>query len=66
MAGGPERFAALCGCSDSRAVWISFSSIPAPYRRMAAGMAASAPVAQGEETLQVTVSVSWAIRQQGQ
>jgi uncharacterized protein YggE len=36
---------------------------PIPYRRMAAGMAASAaPVAQGEETLQVTVSVSWAIK----
>jgi uncharacterized protein YggE len=29
---------------------------------MAVGMAASAPVAQGEETLQVTVSVSWAIK----
>ncbi len=42
------------------------NSVPAPYRRMAAGMAASAPVAQGEETLQVTVSVSWAIKQQGQ
>ena len=42
------------------------NSTPAPYRRMAAGMAASAPVAQGEETLQVTVSVSWAIKQQGQ
>jgi uncharacterized protein YggE len=37
---------------------------PIPYRRMAAPMAASAaPVAQGEETLQVTVSVSWAIKQ---
>jgi uncharacterized protein len=35
---------------------------PIPYRRMAAGMAASTPVAQGEETLQVTVSVSWAIK----
>jgi len=42
------------------------NSTPAPYRRMAAGMAASAPVAQGEETLAVTVSVSWAIKQQGQ
>jgi uncharacterized protein YggE len=42
------------------------NAAPAPYRRMAAGMAASAPVAQGEETLQVTVSVSWAIKQQGQ
>jgi hypothetical protein len=36
---------------------------PIPYRRMAAGMAATAPVAQGEEMLQVTVSVSWAIKQ---
>jgi uncharacterized protein YggE len=35
---------------------------PMPYRRMAAGMVASAPVAQGEETLSVTVSVSWAIK----
>ncbi len=42
------------------------NSAPAPYRRMAAGMAASAPVAQGEETLAVTVSVSWAIKPQGQ
>jgi uncharacterized protein YggE len=36
---------------------------PVPYRKMAAGMAASAPVAQGEETLAVTVSVSWSIKQ---
>ena len=36
---------------------------PVPFRKMAAGMAVSAPVAQGEETLQVTVSVSWAIKQ---
>jgi uncharacterized protein YggE len=35
---------------------------PSPFRKMAAGMAASAPVAQGEETLQVTVSVVWAIK----
>jgi uncharacterized protein len=40
---------------------------PMPYRKMAAGMAVSqTPVAQGEETLQVTVSVSWAIKQAGQ
>ncbi|THD63335.1 MAG: DUF541 domain-containing protein [Bradyrhizobium sp.] len=32
-----------------------------PYRRMSAGIAA-APVAQGEETLGVTVNVSWAIK----
>ena len=35
---------------------------PLPYRRMAGGMAATAPVAQGEETLSVTVNVSWAIK----
>jgi uncharacterized protein len=35
---------------------------PMPFRKMAVGMAASAPVAQGEETLGATVSVSWAIK----
>jgi uncharacterized protein YggE len=36
---------------------------PMPFRKMAVGMAASpAPVAPGEETLQVTVNVSWAIK----
>jgi uncharacterized protein len=35
---------------------------PMPLRKMAASMAVSAPVAQGEETLAVTVSVSWAIK----
>jgi uncharacterized protein len=39
---------------------------PIPYRKMAVGMAASAPVAPGEETLHVRVSVSWAIKQAGQ
>jgi len=40
---------------------------PGPYRKMAAGMAAAAaPVATGEETLRVMVSVSWAIKPQGQ
>jgi uncharacterized protein YggE len=41
------------------------NTAPAPYRRMAAGMTAT-PVAPGEETLQVTVSVSWAIKPAGQ
>ena len=40
--------------------------VPIPYRKMAVGMAASAPVAPGEETLHVSVSVSWAIKQAGQ
>lgn len=35
---------------------------PMPYRKMSAGMVAAAPVAQGEETLSVTLSVSWAIK----
>ena len=39
---------------------------PMPYRKMVAGMAASVPVAQGEETLRIAVSVSWAIKQAGQ
>jgi uncharacterized protein YggE len=37
---------------------------PMPLRKMSAGMAAGAPVAQGEETLQVTVNVTWAIKAQ--
>ena len=43
---------------------ISEEGAPAPMFRgkMAAPMAAGAPVAQGEETLSVTVSVSWAIK----
>jgi uncharacterized protein YggE len=39
---------------------------PMPFRKIAAPMAAAAPVAQGEETLAVTVSVTWAIKQAGQ
>jgi uncharacterized protein len=39
---------------------------PMPFRKMAAPMAAAAPVAPGEETLAVTVNVSWTIKQAGQ
>jgi uncharacterized protein YggE len=35
---------------------------PAPFRKMMGGMAAATPVAQGEETLSVTVNVTWAIK----
>jgi uncharacterized protein YggE len=38
------------------------SSGAMPFRKLAAGMAAATPVAQGEETLTVTVNVSWAIK----
>ncbi|SIO03285.1 hypothetical protein SAMN05443247_01525 [Bradyrhizobium erythrophlei] len=37
-------------------------SVPVFRGKMAAPMATAAPVAQGEETLSVTVSVSWAIK----
>jgi uncharacterized protein len=38
------------------------SSVPVFRGKMAAPMAAAAPVAQGEETLSVSVNVSWAIK----
>ena len=39
-----------------------FTSAPMFRGRIAAPMAATTPVAQGEETLSVTVNVSWAIK----
>jgi hypothetical protein len=60
-----EIYAKAAGVTLGAPVSISEESSPGPmpYRRMAAGMPVSAaPVAQGEETLQVTVSVSWAIK----
>jgi uncharacterized protein len=59
-----EIYAKAAGVTLGSPVSISEESAPgpAPFRKMAAGMAASAPVAQGEETLQVTVSVVWAIK----
>jgi uncharacterized protein len=35
---------------------------PMPFRKMVGGMAAATPVAPGEQTLAVTVNVSWAIK----
>jgi uncharacterized protein YggE len=63
-----EIYARAAGVTLGSPVSISEEGAPgpAPFRKMAAGMAASAPVAQGEETLHVTVNVSWAIKQQGQ
>jgi uncharacterized protein YggE len=63
-----EIYAKAAGVTLGSPVSISEEGAPgpAPFRKMAAGMAASAPVAQGEETLHVTVSVSWAIKPQGQ
>jgi uncharacterized protein YggE len=63
-----EIYARAAGVTLGSPVSISEEGAPgpAPFRKMAAGMAASAPVAQGEETLQVTVNVSWAIKPAGQ
>jgi uncharacterized protein YggE len=63
-----EIYARAAGVTLGSPVSISEEGAPgpAPFRKMAAGMAAPAPVAQGEETLQVTVSVVWAIKPQGQ
>ena len=59
-----EIYAKAAGVELGSPLSISEEGAPAPMpmRRMAAGKATSAPVAQGEETLQVTVSVSWAIK----
>ena len=63
-----EIYARAAGVTLGSPVSISEEGAPgpAPFRKMAAGMAASAPVAPGEETLHVTVNVSWAIKPQGQ
>ncbi len=63
-----EIYAKAAGVTLGAPLGISEGGTPGPitFRRMAAGMAAAAPVAQGEETLQVTVAVSWAIKQAGQ
>jgi uncharacterized protein len=59
-----QIYAKAAGVTLGAPVSISEGGAPMPlqFRRMAAGLA-QAPVAQGEETLQVTVSVSWAIKQ---
>jgi uncharacterized protein YggE len=63
-----EIYAKAAGVTLGSPVSISEEGTPgpAPFRKMAAGAAASTPVAQGEETLHVTVSVSWAIKPAGQ
>lgn len=63
-----EIYAKAAGVTLGSPVSISEEGAPGPmpFRKMAAGVAASAPVAPGEETLHVTVSVSWAIKPQGQ
>jgi uncharacterized protein YggE len=59
-----EIYAKAAGVALGAPISISEEGTPGPlpYRKMSARMVASAPVAQGEETLSVTVSVSWAIK----
>jgi hypothetical protein len=60
-----EIYARAAGVTLGAPISISEEGAPSPapyYRKMTASLGASAPVAQGEETLSVTVSVSWAIK----
>jgi len=60
-----EIYAKAAGVALGDPLSITEQGSPAPFafRRMAAaGVAASAPVAEGEETLHLNVSVSWAIK----
>jgi hypothetical protein len=61
-----EIYAKAAGVTLGAPISISEGGYPAPmqFRKMAAPMAAATPVAQGEETLGITVSVSWAIKQE--
>jgi uncharacterized protein YggE len=59
-----EIYAKAAGVTLGEPIGISEEGAPTPVFRgkVASPMAAGAPVAQGEETLSVTVSVSWAIK----
>jgi uncharacterized protein YggE len=59
-----EIYAKAAGVTLGAPLGISEGGAPAPivFRRMTAGVPESAPVAPGEEILQVSVSVSWAIK----
>jgi len=59
-----ELYAQAAGVALGAPLSISEESTPAPiaYRKMSAGLAAPAPVAPGEETLRISVSVSYEIK----
>jgi uncharacterized protein YggE len=59
-----QIYAKAAGVTLGEPIAISEEGGPTPVFRskVAGGMAASAPVAQGEETLSISVSVSWAIK----
>jgi uncharacterized protein YggE len=59
-----QIYAKAAGVTLGEPIAIEEGGAPTPMFRskVAGGMAVSAPVAQGEETLSVSVSVSWAIK----
>lgn len=64
-----EIYASAAGVSLGMPLSISEESAsPAPsaFRKMATGVAASAPIAQGEETLRVSVSVTYELKPKAQ
>ena len=63
-----EIYARAAGVSLGAPLSISEESSPGPatFRKMSAGIAASAPVAQGEETLRISVSVTYEIKPKAQ
>ena len=65
-----EIYAKAAGVTLGAPLSISEDGAPAPVFRgkmmAAAPMATSTPIAQGEETLSVTVAVTWAIKSAGQ
>jgi uncharacterized protein YggE len=63
-----EIYAKAAGVTLGEPLSISEESSPGPVFRgkMVAAPMAATPVAQGEETLSVTVGISWAIKQAGQ
>ena len=63
-----EIYAKAAGVTLGAPLSIAEEGAPAPVFRgkMAMAPMAATPVAQGEQTLSVTVSVSWAIKQAGQ
>jgi len=63
-----EIYAKAAGVTLGAPLSIAEAGTPAPiaFRRMATGAAEATPIALGEEMLQVTVSVSWAIKPAGQ
>jgi uncharacterized protein YggE len=63
-----EIYAKAAGVTLGAPLSIAEEGAPAPVFRgkMALAPMAATPVAQGEQTLSVTVSVSWAIKQAGQ